>query len=443
MLGYPILSMRSIPKDPRVPATASSPRTSRRASSRAPLDINDVWPENYSANSAQKVWAAKFAARHPNVVVLDLSRFKCGHDAPTYGLIDSIIVDVGDAVLGAARHRRQQAGRLDQDPRQDVRAHAEAPRGAARGHGASAEDELDAPHRREAARAARAQAAAARRRARSRTRRSSARSRRSRRRSRRTCAAGVEAARAPKGIVQLGKKRKERDWFGSASRSGNDRRSRGGARTRRETKQTNTSDHADDEAASKLPILGAASVDIDIDAELKKFEIEQSARASASSRQASSGSTTIPTRRSRASQRAHTTLLDLRPHDGARPVPRRARCAASATRSSALDVPDNDALHVRQGVRQPRPVQPDVLHRRQPREVPDRLRDKQTACRPRRSSKNYVFLTAGACGPCRFGMYVTEYRKALRDAGFDGFRVMLFQQTGGLKQATGEERASR
>ena len=52
---------------------------------------------------------------------------------------------------------------------------------------------------------------------------------------------------------------------------------------------------------------------------------------------------------------------------------------------------------------------------------------------------NYVFLTAGACGPCRFGMYVTEYRKALRDAGFDGFRVLLFQQKGGIKQATGEE----
>jgi predicted nucleotide-binding protein (sugar kinase/HSP70/actin superfamily) len=51
----------------------------------------------------------------------------------------------------------------------------------------------------------------------------------------------------------------------------------------------------------------------------------------------------------------------------------------------------------------------------------------------------YVFFTAGACGPCRFGMYVTEYRKALRDAGFDGFRVCLFQQTGGVKQATGDE----
>lgn len=53
--------------------------------------------------------------------------------------------------------------------------------------------------------------------------------------------------------------------------------------------------------------------------------------------------------------------------------------------------------------------------------------------------ERYAFLTAGACGPCRFGMYVTEYRKSLRDAGYDGFRVLLFQQTGGLKQATGEE----
>ena len=52
--------------------------------------------------------------------------------------------------------------------------------------------------------------------------------------------------------------------------------------------------------------------------------------------------------------------------------------------------------------------------------------------------RDYVFLTAGACGPCRFGMYVTEYRKALRDAGFEGFRVLLFQSNGGLNQASGE-----
>jgi predicted nucleotide-binding protein (sugar kinase/HSP70/actin superfamily) len=60
-----------------------------------------VWPENYSANSAQKVWAAKFAARHPNVVVLDLSSFKCGHDAPTYGLIDGIVVQTSKTPYAA------------------------------------------------------------------------------------------------------------------------------------------------------------------------------------------------------------------------------------------------------------------------------------------------------------------------------------------------------
>jgi len=47
---------------------------------------------------------------------------------------------------------------------------------------------------------------------------------------------------------------------------------------------------------------------------------------------------------------------------------------------------------------------------------------------------NYVFLTAGACGPCRFGMYESEYRIALRNSGFDKFRVMLFQQSKGLSQ---------
>jgi len=50
----------------------------------------------------------------------------------------------------------------------------------------------------------------------------------------------------------------------------------------------------------------------------------------------------------------------------------------------------------------------------------------------------YVFFTAGACGPCRFGMYEAEYRLALRNSGFDGFRVMLFQQAGGLDQSEAE-----
>jgi activator of 2-hydroxyglutaryl-CoA dehydratase/predicted nucleotide-binding protein (sugar kinase/HSP70/actin superfamily) len=90
VLGYPIVSMRSIPKDPKWLERFFA-EDLKAGRIETPLEVNDVWPENYSANSVQKVWAAKFAARHPNVVVLDLSSFKCGHDAPTYGLIDSII----------------------------------------------------------------------------------------------------------------------------------------------------------------------------------------------------------------------------------------------------------------------------------------------------------------------------------------------------------------
>ena len=88
VLGYPILSVRSIPRDTEYLSRWFAPEIER---GQHPLDINDVWPENYSANSAQKVWAVKFAARHPNVALLDLSSFKCGHDAPTYGIVDSIV----------------------------------------------------------------------------------------------------------------------------------------------------------------------------------------------------------------------------------------------------------------------------------------------------------------------------------------------------------------
>jgi predicted nucleotide-binding protein (sugar kinase/HSP70/actin superfamily) len=83
VLGYPILSMRSIPKDPTW--------LRRFYGDADPLSINDVWPENYSANSVQKVWAVRFAAHHPNLALLDLSSFKCGNDAPTYGIIDKIV----------------------------------------------------------------------------------------------------------------------------------------------------------------------------------------------------------------------------------------------------------------------------------------------------------------------------------------------------------------
>ena len=39
-----------------------------------------------------------------------------------------------------------------------------------------------------------------------------------------------------------------------------------------------------------------------------------------------------------------------------------------------------------------------------------------------------MFVSAGSCGPCRFGMYEMEYRKAVKDAGFPNFKIIALQQ---------------
>jgi predicted nucleotide-binding protein (sugar kinase/HSP70/actin superfamily) len=59
------------------------------------MAITDVWKNAYSTNSAQKLWGAKYAARHPNLIALDLSSFKCGHDAPIYSAVEEIVSDSG------------------------------------------------------------------------------------------------------------------------------------------------------------------------------------------------------------------------------------------------------------------------------------------------------------------------------------------------------------
>jgi len=94
VMGFPILSIRSVPKDEDYLGRYFAEDLAA-GRIKSPLEISDVWPENYSSNSAMKVWAAKFASRHPHVVILDLSSFKCGHDAPTYGIIDSIVGAAG------------------------------------------------------------------------------------------------------------------------------------------------------------------------------------------------------------------------------------------------------------------------------------------------------------------------------------------------------------
>jgi predicted nucleotide-binding protein (sugar kinase/HSP70/actin superfamily) len=191
--------------------------------------------------------------------------------------------------------------------------------------------------------------------------------------------------------------------------------------------------HIDLGKKKSLPLVGQ-DVMLDIDAELKKFEDEERAKLGLEIEQR--WLEDMANLQFTKSEKANITLLIgglTMAHDylvsGA--------FTSLGYNTVALDAPNYDALRAGKEFGNRGQCNPTyftvgnlvkyLVYLRDERNVPTQeIIDK------------YVFLTAGACGPCRFGMYVTEYRKALRDAGFDGFRVMLFQQQGGLSQATGE-----
>jgi len=89
-LGYPIFSQSTLPVDEDILDRLFGDEVRAGVISH-PLDISDVWKNSYSASTNHKIWAAKFTARHPNLVALEMSSFKCGHDAPIYGVIEGII----------------------------------------------------------------------------------------------------------------------------------------------------------------------------------------------------------------------------------------------------------------------------------------------------------------------------------------------------------------
>ena len=93
-LGYPIFSQNTLPLDEDLLERLFGEEV-RAGVISSPLDITDAWKNSYSCSTNHKVWAAKFAARHPNLVALEISSFKCGHDAPIYGVVEGIIEQSG------------------------------------------------------------------------------------------------------------------------------------------------------------------------------------------------------------------------------------------------------------------------------------------------------------------------------------------------------------
>jgi len=90
LCGYPIFTVDSLPVGPEILDRLFGEEVAR-GDVRSPMDIRDVWKNAYSENSSRKIWGAKYVARHPNLVALDLSSFKCGHDAPIYAVIEGIV----------------------------------------------------------------------------------------------------------------------------------------------------------------------------------------------------------------------------------------------------------------------------------------------------------------------------------------------------------------
>ncbi|MFC1661023.1 BadF/BadG/BcrA/BcrD ATPase family protein [Gemmatimonadota bacterium] len=93
-LGYPVLSQDTLPMD--------APTLDRLFGDEVragiiddPLDVSDVWKHSYIASTAMKLWAAKFVARHPNLLAVEISNFKCGHDAPINQVVEKIIESAG------------------------------------------------------------------------------------------------------------------------------------------------------------------------------------------------------------------------------------------------------------------------------------------------------------------------------------------------------------
>ena len=193
-----------------------------------------------------------------------------------------------------------------------------------------------------------------------------------------------------------------------------------------------TVDSKQTKSRMKLPILGE---ELDIDAELKKFETEQMAALGLEAGKEHWRDDNPNTFTGQ--QRAHTTVL-ISGLTMAHDLFLQGALRGLGYKTKAIDVPDNSALTFGKEFGNRGQCNPTYFTVGNLVKYLAYLRDEQKI--PVKDIvENHVFITAGACGPCRFGTYVTEYRKALRDSGFEGFRVMLFQQQGGLKQATGDE----
>ncbi len=93
-LGYPVFTIDSLPADADILDRLFGEEI-ERGEMADPFDIHDAWKHSFSENTSRKVWAAKYVARHPNLVGIDVSSFKCGLDSPIYHVVEGALDATG------------------------------------------------------------------------------------------------------------------------------------------------------------------------------------------------------------------------------------------------------------------------------------------------------------------------------------------------------------
>src|SRR3954447_15370170 len=168
--------------------------------------------------------------------------------------------------------------------------------------------------------------------------------------------------------------------------------------------------------AFRLPVLGedlGAGAVLDIDAELRKLD-EEAARAAGPRVDADHWVDKMVSPQFTKSQRGETTLL-VSGLTAAHDYLVQAALTGLGYKVEVIDTADNDALRYGKEFGNRGQCNPTYFTvGNLVKFLTERGRDQGLS--QKEVVKKYVSPPAGAGGPCRFGMYATEYRKALRDA---------------------------
>ncbi len=90
-LGFPLVGVRSIPRD--AAWLAALPNGTALGAGDDPFDVGDAARGSANSGANEQVWAARIAARHGGLGVVDLTSFKCAQDAP----VATVLRDTLDA----------------------------------------------------------------------------------------------------------------------------------------------------------------------------------------------------------------------------------------------------------------------------------------------------------------------------------------------------------